>query len=1190
MLKVVTKILLFSFLLSSSILEAQTLWGSGSRDLYPAGIEGNRAWLSSMWCNNCAFNPFPTTGRVMVFAKVGETIHVGSSVQSVNNGEIRLYPPTGVGAGGNRYYTSGTGATNTAGLIANRNQELVGPNLAFNTNRNKPEFGNSNGYTPFSRTVATGEEGIWVIEFVSRGGATLSTNSTAIVPITVKANNEWVTQQDAAGATSAFIAAWDVSVSNGTNFISGRAFITNFSAGMNPNTTDELGVNDGFFGKFFVLTKDGFAYKVDNNGQNGLSFNFFVNNKGVVNHKVTDPIPTYKSFGSANFIDISNKIWDPRDLDNELNNHITHKMFYSAPSLDMPAVAPLWYFNPRKTDGTWDPNGSTGEIRTMWLRPVRINPELSDFSFIGSEGTLSQSGSKGGYVNFVSNVSGFYDIQIPFGAPFASRTLQGPAVPGLNRVYWDGLDQNGVRVTSGISLSSITTSISGAEVHFPMFDVENNPYGLTIELLKSDFTSLVPKRTTVYWDNSDLPTTSGSVANFYLSDAQKNNSTAGASSAQINPAASGNTKYITANQRWGQINNADNSSTTGKFGNDKTVDTWSYAPGEQETVDGIVIDVKIYDLEVVNVLKTAGPNVVSTGGSVTYEVNIKNNGPIAATGAETASFFFYVPTGVTINTGSVVFSSTTGSVLNGAAVFENLPSGNVYRVKVDMPVDGLGRFTIPVTFSAPTSTPNVNVWGTIMRNNDVGDPNATNGDYLNIPNPRDPFEEANGIQQRIDQINLNTSSIATSFPSLSITNVNDTNYTNNIKYNNQVTSNNVATTTLEITKTGSRTGTATGASASIATFTVTVKNIGTSNSTNTVMTDDLQGTRYNFTKNTTSYVVTQGTILYSLADGIAGTGKITWNIGTLAPGESATIVFNAVNNMTGTGTTAQNTNTANVSSNEAGIKTSSVTLSANTTAVDLAVTKNVANHPSVANRVIFTVVVSRTSGSSNSIVVRDLLPAGYTYVSHTAGPNNASYVPSTGLWTIGTLDGTTTSRTLAVTASIDASTGAINEYLNVATIIGSSVPDNNLTNNSASAEIKADLQIDKSVNQINPLKGTLITFTLVATNFARADHNHATDVKVVDVLPAGFDYVSHTTPTMGTFNSTTGMWDIGNLNYNANATLTITAKVKTSGSYVNTATIWGGQKDNFQANNVATVTVMPKSLMVTNPMIYQGIK
>jgi hypothetical protein len=63
----------------------------------------------------------------------------------------------------------------------------------------------------------------------------------------------------------------------------------------------------------------------------------------------------------------------------------------------------------------------------------------------------------------------------------------------------------------------------------------------------------------------------------------------------------------------------------------------------------------------------------------------------------------------------------------------------------------------------------------------------------------------------------------------------------------------------------------------------------------------------------------------------------------------------------------------------------------------------------------------------------------------------------------------------------------------------------------------------------------------------------AAGVSVSDVLPAGCTYVSNTAPSVGTFNSSTGLWTIGSLNNGSSATL-ITATVNASGSYANTAT------------------------------------
>jgi hypothetical protein len=56
-------------------------------------------------------------------------------------------------------------------------------------------------------------------------------------------------------------------------FLTGRVY-TNIFSGI-------LGTFDvGFNGVFQILTKDGYQYSLDNNGQAGNGFSFFVNNKG----------------------------------------------------------------------------------------------------------------------------------------------------------------------------------------------------------------------------------------------------------------------------------------------------------------------------------------------------------------------------------------------------------------------------------------------------------------------------------------------------------------------------------------------------------------------------------------------------------------------------------------------------------------------------------------------------------------------------------------------------------------------------------------------------------------------------------------------------------------------------------------------------------------------------------------------
>lgn len=119
---------------------------------------------------------------------------------------------------------------------------------------------------------------------------------------------------------------------------------------------------------------------------------------------------------------------------------------------------------------------------------------------------------------------------------------------------------------------------------------------------------------------------------------------------------------------------------------------------------------------------------------------------------------------------------------------------------------------------------------------------------------------------------------------------------------------------------------------------------------------------------------------------------------------------------------------------------------------------------------------------------------------------------------------------------------------------------------------QSDLVVTKTINNTTPLVGNNVIFTITARNNGTSNNNNVT---VNDLLPSGYTYVSNTTSTgTGTYNSTTGVWTIGDLNNGVTVTLTITATVKSSGIYTNTATIntSSGISDPNLSNNVASVT------------------
>ena len=113
-----------------------------------------------------------------------------------------------------------------------------------------------------------------------------------------------------------------------------------------------------------------------------------------------------------------------------------------------------------------------------------------------------------------------------------------------------------------------------------------------------------------------------------------------------------------------------------------------------------------------------------------------------------------------------------------------------------------------------------------------------------------------------------------------------------------------------------------------------------------------------------------------------------------------------------------------------------------------------------------------------------------------------------------------------------------------------------------------DLGITKTMNNLTPSPGNNVVFTIGVNNLGP---NMASGASVVDQLPPGFTYVSNTT-SVGSYNSGTGIWTIGDLANSASATLQITAQMQAAGPHTNTATVSHYGSDPVSANNTASVT------------------
>src|SRR5262249_19491133 len=160
--------------------------------------------------------------------------------------------------------------------------------------------------------------------------------------------------------------------------------------------------------------------------------------------------------------------------------------------------------------------------------------------------------------------------------------------------------------------------------------------------------------------------------------------------------------------------------------------------------------------------------------------------------------------------------------------------------------------------------------------------------------------------------------------------------------------------------------------------------------------------------------------------------------------------------------------------------------------------------------VTFTVALNNAGpDAATGVRVTDLLAPGLTFVN--AFPGQGTYDPTTGLWTVGTVE-----PGAPLLLVIHARVESPSQVANVATITGADQFDPNPGNNSSTVTEtpqRADVAIAKAVSDATPNVGDTITFTIAVTNNGP---NTATNVRVQDLLPTGLVFVS-ATPTQGSY-------------------------------------------------------------------------
>ena len=279
--------------------------------------------------------------------------------------------------------------------------------------------------------------------------------------------------------------------------------------------------------------------------------------------------------------------------------------------------------------------------------------------------------------------------------------------------------------------------------------------------------------------------------------------------------------------------------------------------------------------------------------------------------------------------------------------------------------------------------------------------------------------------------------------------------------------------------------------------------------------------------------------------------NLTWTVGSLASGASATIDVRVQVLTAGTKINVATVSSATADDPDLSNNTSIASFSSGPTQLDLGVTKTRigAAHVPLGQAVSFTVEVTNNGpADATTVTLYDPVPYGLSYTSST--PTAGSYDPGTGIWSLATLpNGQTETLTLTATA---VEPGAVT---NTASLQSLDQSDTDPTNNSASASVTvvvlADLAITKSVSPTVSQPGEIATFTVSVTNNGP---NTAENVQAVDPAKIEANFTGSTV-TQGTFDAAARVWDIGTLASGQTATLTVTVRITRAGTFLNTVVI-----------------------------------
>lgn len=214
----------------------------------------------------------------------------------------------------------------------------------------------------------------------------------------------------------------------------------------------------------------------------------------------------------------------------------------------------------------------------------------------------------------------------------------------------------------------------------------------------------------------------------------------------------------------------------------------------------------------------------------------------------------------------------------------------------------------------------------------------------------------------------------------------------------------------------------------------------------------------------------------------------------------------------------------------------------------------------VGEKAIFTIIVSGIGTNATNVVVDDILPQSFRYVSSSA--TQGGYDSKTNRWSVGFLPHLA-SQTLTLTVQ----TTELGTFDNVV-IANCTERDWNLSNNRANKTIHVDLYYTKEVNVTKTSAGEYIEYYLRVFNTGSEDYTEP--VLVRDLMPEGIKYENYELVGADLIRFTNyaveQVWEITNISAGYSAQITVKAKALKDGIWNNSMMVWDYPSVNATVN------------------------